>query len=87
MEIVKVDKTGRMIIPEEIRRRVGIKQDSPLLITDVDGNTIVVRKLNIDEVAAKLREELKGLDIDALYRKVKAEADEKARKEISPLLT
>ena len=87
MEIVKVDKTGRMIIPEEIRRRVGIKQDSPLLITDVDGNTIVVRKLNIDEVAAKLKEELKDLDIDALYRKVKAEADEKARKEISPLLT
>ena len=59
MEIAKIDKSGRLVIPKEIRKKVSIDQNSHLLIADIDRETILIRKLNKEEIAERLKEMVK----------------------------
>ncbi|KAF5411637.1 MAG: hypothetical protein C5S43_03010 [Candidatus Methanocomedens sp.] len=36
MEIVNIDKSGRLVIPEFIRTKLHLDDEVPLLITDLD---------------------------------------------------
>ena len=54
----------------------------PLLITDIDDDKIIIKKLDRDEIEKSLRAELKGVNIDKIAREVRAEVDEAAKKKI-----
>jgi len=82
MDIVSIDKAGRLLIPQDIRRRAKIDDKNKLLIIDVENDTIVIKKIDKDEIARRLKEELKGVDIDKIVKKVRAELNEKIKKEI-----
>lgn len=51
MAVVKVDKKGRLVIPQEIRERLRIDETTPLIFEVDDGNTIRIRIIQRDDQA------------------------------------
>ncbi len=86
MEIVTIDNSGRLVIPEFIRKKLHLTKDVPLLITELDDDKILIKKLDRDEIEKKLREELKGSDIDKIAREVRTEVNEVAKKKYAAIL-
>jgi AbrB family looped-hinge helix DNA binding protein len=86
MEIVTIDNSGRLVIPEFIRKKLHLTKDVPLLITELDDDKILIKKLDRDEIEKKLREELKGSDIDEIAREVRSEVNEAANKKYAAIL-
>ena len=86
MEIVTIDNTGRLVIPEFIRKKLHLTKDVPLLITELDDDKILIKKLDRDEIEKKLREELKGVDINKTASEVRTEVNEIAKKKYATIL-
>ncbi len=86
MEIITIDNTGRLVIPEFIRKKLHLTKKIPLLITELDDDKILIKKLNRDEIEKRLREELKGLDVDRIASEVRTEVKEAAKKRYAAVL-
>lgn len=86
MEIVNIDKSGRLVIPEFIRKKLHITKNIPLLITEIDDDKILIKKLDKDEIEKRLKEELKGLDLDKIAHDVRNEINEVAKKRYASVL-
>ena len=86
MEIVTIDKSGRLVIPDLIRKKLHITKNMPLLITDLDDDKIIIKKLDRDEIEKSLRQELKGVDIDKISKEVRTEVDEAAKKKYAAII-
>ena len=86
MEIVNVDRSGRLVIPEFIRKKLHLSKDVPLLITEIDDDKILIKKLDRDDIEKRLREELSGIDIDKVAIEVRAEVNEEAKKRYKSIL-
>jgi len=78
--ITTIDKAGRVVIPKEIRERMNLKGDSALLVAETKGGVLILKKLDIKEIADRLRVELKGRDVDEIARRVEEESNERVRK-------
>jgi len=86
MEIVTIDNSGRLVIPEFIRKKLHLTKNVPLLITALDDDKILIRKLDRDEIEKRLREELRGSDIDKVAREVRIEVNKTAKKKYAAIL-
>ncbi|MGO8805067.1 MAG: AbrB/MazE/SpoVT family DNA-binding domain-containing protein [Candidatus Bathyarchaeia archaeon] len=78
--VIKVSPKGQIVIPREIRKKLGLKGGEKLLVLTRDGD-ILLRKaqdMSMEDIAKKIgktvREE--SIDVDKLV----AEAVERARK-------
>jgi AbrB family looped-hinge helix DNA binding protein len=78
--VTKIDKAGRVVIPKEIRKRMDLKEDSSLLISETSRGVVVLKKLDIEEMAKRLRQELKGVDVETIAHRIEVESNERARK-------
>ena len=78
--ITTIDKAGRVVIPKEIRERMNLKEDSALLVAETKGGVLILKKLDIKEIADRLRVELKGKDVDEIARRVEEESNERVGK-------
>ncbi|MEM3086053.1 MAG: hypothetical protein QXO51_08410 [Halobacteria archaeon] len=75
--IVRVDDRGRLLLPEAVRRRLGIRRGGNVVIVEKK-NEVVVRKPNIFLENARKRplrlgltmERLKGME-DELYGEIR----------------
>ncbi|WP_048148662.1 AbrB/MazE/SpoVT family DNA-binding domain-containing protein [Palaeococcus ferrophilus] len=47
MEVVRVSSKGQVVIPKEVRERLGIKEGEYLLLVQ-EGDLILMKKLDID---------------------------------------
>ncbi|OLS13570.1 MAG: hypothetical protein RBG13Loki_2821 [Promethearchaeota archaeon CR_4] len=79
MSIVSIDKAGRVIIPVEVRKKLGITANTRLFLIDI-GDKIVIEKLERLEIAKRLQEELKNVDIDKIVAETEGEMNERALK-------
>jgi AbrB family looped-hinge helix DNA binding protein len=79
--VTTIDKAGRVVIPKEIREKMSLKENSILLVIETEGDALILKKLDIHQVAERLRGELKGRDLDGVARKVEAQSNERVRKE------
>ena len=79
--VTKIDKAGRVVIPKEIRERMGIEEDATLLVTDANNEIMILKKLDVKELAKRLRKELREIDVEAVARRVEEESNEQARNE------
>jgi AbrB family looped-hinge helix DNA binding protein len=86
MEIVTVDNAGRLVIPEFIRKKLHLTKNVPLLITELDDDKILIKKLDRNEIEKRLREELKGVEIDKIASEVRTEINEVAKKKYAAIL-
>ena len=59
-DIVAVDKAGRVVIPKAIREAAGIDERAKLLIAVTEAGRIVLQRLDVETVAARLEKDLVG---------------------------
>lgn len=83
--VTKMDGAGRIVIPKEIRERMGLAQDTTLLVSEVAGDIVILKKLDVKELARKLRQELKGANVEAISGKVEKKSHEQARRSYKAL--
>jgi AbrB family transcriptional regulator (stage V sporulation protein T) len=60
-EITVVGERGQVVIPKEVRVKLGLKPKTKLLVTR-RGNAVVMKKLNLEEERRKLEEIFKSID-------------------------
>ena len=67
--IRRVDDLGRIVIPKEIRRSVGIREGEPLEIFIEGGDTVCFRKYktNLDDAVEHLRDQIENGGDDLTY--------------------
>ena len=87
MEITSIDKVGRIVLPKEIRERLGIDEKTKLLVAGVRGDTIILKKIDVREMAKRLEADLKDVDLTTLLKKVRDETNEKVRRAYPEIFT
>jgi AbrB family looped-hinge helix DNA binding protein len=80
VEITSVDKAGRIVLPKETRGRLGINEKTKLLLAEVKGDTIILKKISVQEMAKQLEVDLKNVDLMSLFKKVRDETNEKVKR-------
>ncbi|HIH45043.1 MAG TPA: hypothetical protein HA257_08235 [Candidatus Methanoperedenaceae archaeon] len=49
MEIISIDKAGRIVIPGALRKKLKLNESSRLLIADVKNDLLIIKKINIEK--------------------------------------
>jgi AbrB family transcriptional regulator (stage V sporulation protein T) len=80
MEIVNIDKAGRIVIPGTIRKRLKLNEGAKLLIADVKNDLLIIKKINVEELAEQLEKDFKNIDIDSVVGRARSDIKEKIRK-------
>ncbi|MFA5868763.1 MAG: hypothetical protein WC941_03600 [Candidatus Bathyarchaeia archaeon] len=79
-EIVEVDKAGRIVLPKRLRDEMHIRERTRLILTK-RGDKLVLMRLDVDEIARRLEEELKGVDVEEIASSIRREINAKIAKE------
>ncbi len=80
MGLTKVDEKGRIVIPKEIRRRLKIKPGEEFVVTELDGDTLIVKRFNVKKMLEGLIEKAKEADLEKLQKETAEEGNRVARK-------
>jgi len=80
MQIVSIDKAGRIVIPGEMRKMLKLNDGANLLIADVRNDLLIIKKINIEDLADQLEKDFRKIDIDTVVGKVRSDIKEKIRK-------
>jgi AbrB family transcriptional regulator (stage V sporulation protein T) len=80
MPLAKIDKKGRILLPKEIRDKMGIKPGEEFLVADVDENAVILRRIDIRKMLEDLIEKAKSVDLEKLEREIEEEGSRVARK-------
>ena len=73
--VVSIDKTGRIVIPKETRDAQKIRPGAKFLLVKGRNGTMWLQRLDPDELARQVHEELKDVDLGPIVSKVKAEIE------------
>jgi AbrB family looped-hinge helix DNA binding protein len=57
---VSMGDRGRLVVPAELRERLGLVEGRPLLILDTPGGLVLLTR---EQLKARVRDELTGLDL------------------------
>ena len=68
------------MIPKEIRERMDLREDSALLVVEADRGVLILKKLDIKEIADRLRVDLKGKGVDEISRRIEEDSSERVKK-------
>lgn len=79
MGLTKVDTKGRIVIPKDIRKRMGIKPGEEFLITEIDGDTIVMKRFDVRKMLEEMIKNTKGLNLDKLQEETEQEGNRVAK--------
>ena len=66
--IVKVDKQGRMVLPKDVRKALGI-EDEAEVVCRVIGNKVILERFSIESIRrafAELEEIIPSLEVDTV---------------------
>jgi AbrB family looped-hinge helix DNA binding protein len=85
-EIVETDDSGRIVIPKSLRKELGIKRKTKFLLTKRGQGQLLLQKIDVDEMARKLEQELTGRDLDAIVDAIRKEINEKIKEHYPNLL-
>ena len=83
--ITKVDSKGRVVIPKDVRRRLNIKPGEEFLVTEIDGDTIVLRRFNVKKMLEKLVRNSREVNLEELEAETEEEGNRVAKKKKSNL--
>lgn len=86
-EVVEIDKAGRIVIPKRLRQELDIDERTKFIVTKRGQAQLLLQKLEVEEIARRLEEELGGKDIDAIVERVRKEIHEKIKASYPDLLT
>ncbi|ACS33065.1 AbrB/MazE/SpoVT family DNA-binding domain-containing protein [Thermococcus gammatolerans] len=77
--ITKVDSKGRVVIPKDVRRRLNIKPGEEFLVTEIDGDTIVLRRFNVKKMLEKLVRNSREVNLEELEAETEEEGNRVAK--------
>ena len=80
MPFTKVDEKGRMVLPNEIRRKMSITPGDEFVIDEVGPDTILLRKVDVKAMIQDAIERAKSVDLDKLQNDMEEEGNRVARK-------
>lgn len=86
-EVVEIDVSGRIVIPKNLRQELKIKEGTKFILANRGEGQLLLQKLDVDEIARRLQDELSGRDVDAIVRAVRKEINTKIRTRYPDLLT
>ncbi len=75
--IVESDGSGRIVIPKKIRDEFGITGRTQFLLTHNEKGQILLQKIDVDEIARRLEEELADTPVEELAGSIRKEINEK----------
>jgi AbrB family looped-hinge helix DNA binding protein len=87
VEITRLDRFGRIVLPKNLREKLEADEGTILILIEHGRGQVLLRKLDVDELAARLEEELSGKDIDVIVEDVRREISEKLKAKYPDLLT
>lgn len=79
MGITRIDSKGRVVIPKDVRRKLNIKPGEEFLVTEIDGDTIVLRRFNVKKMLEKLVRNSMGVDLEELEAETEEEGNRVAK--------
>lgn len=80
MTITKVDDKGRVVLPRELRSKLDIIPGDEFIVTELDGDSLVLKKVDLRSMIEDLIEKAKNIDLDQLEAEIEEEANKLARK-------
>jgi AbrB family looped-hinge helix DNA binding protein len=80
MPITKVDDKGRVVLPRELRSKLDIIPGDEFIVTELDGDSLVLKKVDLRSMIEDLIEKAKNIDLDQLEAEIEEEANKLARK-------
>jgi AbrB family looped-hinge helix DNA binding protein len=78
-EIVETDRSGRIVIPKSLRRELDIRKKTRFILTSKGSGQLLLQKIDVDEIARRLEEELVGRDVNAIVEAIRKEINEKVK--------
>ncbi len=84
MEVVVIDRKGRIVIPSRIRRRLGLRDGDRLLVLSIKDDIVVLKKLDIEKLLRDITREISSsrLNLDEIAKEVEEEANKIAEEKI-----
>ena len=70
-----MDRAGRIVIPKETREAQGISPGTKFLLIEGKDGSLWLQRLDPQELARRIREELGGVDLAPLVAKIEAEME------------
>lgn len=85
MEVVVIDKKGRIVIPSRIRKKLNLKNGDSLFVLSIKDDIIVLKKIDVEKVLRDIAGEVAAskLDLDEMIGEVEEEANKVAKEKIS----
>lgn len=80
MPFTKVDEKGRMVLPNEIRRKMSIAPGDEFVVDEVGPDTILLRRVDVRAMIQDAIERAKSVDLDLLQTEMEEEGNKVARK-------
>ncbi|WP_461865713.1 AbrB/MazE/SpoVT family DNA-binding domain-containing protein [Thermococcus sp.] len=77
--ITKMDSKGRVVIPKDVRKKLNIKPGEEFLVTEIDGDTIVLRRFNVKKMLEKLVRNSGGINLEKLEAETEEEGNRVAK--------
>ncbi len=84
MEVVVIDRKGRIVIPSRIRKRLGLRDGDRLLVLSIKDDIVVLKKLDIEKLLRDITREISSsrLNLDEIAKEVEEEANKIAEEKI-----
>jgi AbrB family looped-hinge helix DNA binding protein len=86
VEVVRLDRFGRVVLPKDLRDRIAVDEGSLFIVIERGQGQLLLRKLDVDELVERLEAELAGKDVDAIVEAVRREINEKIKAKYPDLL-
>lgn len=80
MGITKVDEKGRILLPKEIRKKLRIKKGEEFLITELDNETIILKRFDVKSMLQELVKKAEKVNLKKLEKEIEGEGNRIARK-------
>ncbi len=85
-EVVKSDRSGRIVIPLSPQQELGITENTRFILTLKGHGQVLLQKLDVEGIARKLEEELKERYMDEIVKAVRKEINETIKSNYPDLL-
>ena len=79
MGLTRIDSKGRVVIPKDVRRKLNIKPGEEFLVTEIDGDTIVLRRFNVKKMLEKLVKNSRRINLEKLEAEIEEEGNRVAK--------
>lgn len=80
MPVTKVDEKGRVVLPSELRQKLGISTGDEFIVEELGPDSLVLKKVNLRALMQDIIEKAKNIDMDKLEAEIEEEANRLARR-------